>query len=103
MNSATIALIIGTAIASNAERKKLKEHPHVDHSWMDQVSDFSPLLLLSYLYTFISAITPALSHCHIVTLPHCITTVLRVMKHASSASVCPPRLVTDIYHLHRFD
>ncbi|KAG8804531.1 hypothetical protein FRC17_005948 [Serendipita sp. 399] len=33
----TIAMILATAVASQAERRAVKEHPPVDHSWMSQL------------------------------------------------------------------
>jgi len=36
---ATIAMIIGTAIASQAERTQLRDHKPVDHSWMSQMKE----------------------------------------------------------------
>jgi len=35
----TIAMIIGTALLSQADRQKQKDHPPVDHSWMSQIGE----------------------------------------------------------------
>ncbi|PVG03696.1 hypothetical protein CPB86DRAFT_869567 [Serendipita vermifera] len=34
----TIAMIIGTALLSQADRQKAREHPAVDHSWMEHLN-----------------------------------------------------------------